>query len=126
MPMYGCICYVCGYKTDVFRRIQDRDDLPVHCWEPMNRFIEAPAVHVDLPGYQSPIDGRWIEGRAARREDLKRNNCREWEGMESEKKAALSRAAEADKCYEKGVEAAVYAVYNNMSAEKQRILSQGD
>lgn len=39
----------------------------------------------DLPGYASPLGTGWIEGRAARREDLKRGNCREvdpseWKG----------------------------------------------
>jgi hypothetical protein len=31
----------------------------------------------DLPGYKSPAGTGWIEGRAARREDLKRTGCRE-------------------------------------------------
>lgn len=35
----------------------------------------APMVMPDLPGYLSPCGTGWIEGRAARREDLKRNNC---------------------------------------------------
>jgi len=36
-------------------------------------------VHIwrDLPGYRSPLGTGWIEGRAARREDLKRGHCRE-------------------------------------------------
>ena len=42
----------------------------------------GPFVWSDLPGYVSPLsepgkDPKWIEGRAARREELKRNNCRE-------------------------------------------------
>jgi hypothetical protein len=49
---------------------------------------EAPDVMPDLPGYESPIDGRWIEGRKARREDLRRSGSRPWEGLEQEKKAA--------------------------------------
>lgn len=126
MPMYGCICPKCGKYETIYRSIAGRDDTPVHCGEKMSRIVEAPAVQVDIGGYTSPIDGRWIEGKAARREDLKRNNCRPWEGMESEKKEAIKRAAAADKDYEKGVEAAVYNTYNNMSAEKQRAInSQG-
>ena len=35
----------------------------------------APLVMPDTPGYESPIDGRWIEGRRARRYDLESNNC---------------------------------------------------
>lgn len=36
---------------------------------------QAPLIHADTPGYRSPIDGRWIEGRRARRYDLESNNC---------------------------------------------------
>ncbi len=35
----------------------------------------APVVWNDLPGYLSPCGTGYVEGRAARREDLKRNNC---------------------------------------------------
>ena len=125
MPMYGAVCPKCGRYETIFRHIASRDDTPVHCGEKMQRIVEAPSVQVDIGGYTSPIDGKWIEGKAARREDLKRNNCRPWEGMESERKAAIERAKAADKDFEKGVEAAVYNTYNNMSAEKQRAISQG-
>src|SRR4051794_38364019 len=37
----------------------------------------APYVRGDLPAYKSPRGTGWIDGRAARREDLKRGNCRE-------------------------------------------------
>jgi hypothetical protein len=39
----------------------------------------APSLSIrrDLPAYRSPVTGDWIEGRAARREDLARNDCRE-------------------------------------------------
>jgi predicted nucleic acid-binding Zn ribbon protein len=122
MPIYGCVCQGCGHYETIFRHISQRDDTPVHCSQKMVRRVEAPSVQVDIGGYTSPIDGKWIEGKSARREDLKRNNCRPWEGMESEKKEAKKRAAEADKTFEKGVEQAAYNVYNNMSAEKQRAI----
>lgn len=34
----------------------------------------VPQVIPDIEGYQSPIDGKWIEGRRARRYDLERSN----------------------------------------------------
>lgn len=48
--------------------------------EPMNDPREdwrptTPQVFGDLPGYQSPIDGSWVEGRRARRYDLEKNDC---------------------------------------------------
>jgi hypothetical protein len=39
--------------------------------------IAMPYIRSDLPGYMSPVTGKWIEGRSARREDLARTGCRE-------------------------------------------------
>lgn len=39
----------------------------------------------DLPAYRSPIDGRVIDGRKQRREDLKRHGCVEYDpGMKQD------------------------------------------
>lgn len=49
-----------------------------HTGEPMvsdDAPLAIPQVFGDLPGYQSPIDGKWIEGRRARKYDLESNNC---------------------------------------------------
>ena len=45
--------------------------------ERKSKVITMPYVRGDLPGYVSPVTGKWIEGRAARREDLARTGCRE-------------------------------------------------
>ena len=37
--------------------------------------ICRPTVISDLPPYQSPITGEWVDGRRARREDLKKHDC---------------------------------------------------
>lgn len=34
-----------------------------------------PQVVSDTPGYRSPVDGRWVEGRRQRRYDLESNGC---------------------------------------------------
>ena len=39
-------------------------------WEPV-----VPMTFGDFPGYRSPIDGSWVEGRRARQYDLEKNNC---------------------------------------------------
>ena len=131
MPLYSFQCPACKRMETGFRKIADRDHLPVcQCapgmrgFYPMARIIEAPAVQTDLPGYQSPIDGRWVEGRRARHEDLRRNNCRPWEGMEVERKEAEKRAEAADAQFGKVIEAGVAEVYNGMSTESQRALAQ--
>ncbi len=58
---------------------------------------DAPFVQPDLPGYESPVTGKWVEGRKARREDLKRTNSRPWEGIEAERKEAAKYRAEQDR-----------------------------
>ncbi len=65
-------------------------------WDSVQRSLSA-EVWNDLPGYESPIDGRWVEGRKARREDLKRSGCRPYEGFEQESKEAARYRAEQDR-----------------------------
>lgn len=39
--------------------------------------VSGVAIIRDLPAYKSPVDGRVIDGRTARREDMARSGCRE-------------------------------------------------
>ena len=55
----------------------------------------------DTPDYTSPIDGRLVSGRKQRREDLKRNNCVEFDpGM---KEDAQRRRKEQDRQLERSL-----------------------
>ncbi len=67
--------------------------------------ISAPMIVSDIPAYVSPASGKLIDGKAERREDLKRTGCVPWEpqsnrprGIASErvaKKYGLSVSEEA-------------------------------
>ncbi len=83
----------------------------------------GPMIYGDLPSYQSPIDGRWIDGRVARREDLARNNCRPWEGMESERKEAGRRVAEQHQQHERKLDESVNRSWAQLSERHKRALS---
>jgi hypothetical protein len=56
----------------------------------------------DIDGYVSPINGQFVSSRAARREDLKRNDCREvdpsenryWQEKRQKEQAARDRNVE--------------------------------
>ena len=37
--------------------------------------LATPAIISDIQPYKSPIDGNYVSGRAARRDDLKKHNC---------------------------------------------------
>lgn len=51
-----------------------------------------PYVISDIPEYRSPIDGRPITSRTHRRDDLKRNNCVEYEPSMSPTKGKFKNA----------------------------------
>ncbi len=110
MPIYRTRCDACGHEADIFRSVAEYDNLPEHCGVKMRRVICAPIVIPDTPAYESPITGKLIEGRAARRDDLARHGCRPWEGMEAEMKEAAKARAEADKKLEQYIDVAVEKV----------------
>lgn len=58
-------------------------------------------VMPDLPDYTSPIDGRLVSGRVARREDLKRHGCRPYE--KGEREDAQRRTRDFDRQLERSI-----------------------
>lgn len=50
--------------------------------------FRAHFVWNDLPAYQSPVTGLYVEGRRQRRNDLAATGCRPYEGREQEQKEA--------------------------------------
>lgn len=82
----------------------------------------APTVLGDLPGYVSPASGLWVEGRKARREDMKRTNSRPWEGLQAEKQEAARHKAYADERSDARLHDHVSRVYHQMPDSKRRIL----
>lgn len=71
----------------------------------------GPMIVPDLPAYTSPIDGRLIDGRTQRREDLKRNGARPWEGLEAEKREAARAQQYAEQKSDRQLERAAGEVY---------------
>jgi hypothetical protein len=56
-------------------------------WDSRQQALSA-VVWDDLPAYESPVDGRLIDGRRARRNDLARTGSRPYEGREQEEREA--------------------------------------
>lgn len=93
MPLHDFECSLCHATEEDFVGHGVNSIICVRCGaEAKKVFLSAPIVAADLPGYQSPVDGRWIEGRKARREDLARNNCVPYEpSMKSEYMKKIDR-----------------------------------
>ena len=41
----------------------------------------VPQIVADIEPYLSPVDGKYVSGRAAKRDDLKRTNCVEYDDL---------------------------------------------
>lgn len=82
----------------------------------------APYVQGDLPEYQSPITGQVIRGRRARRDDLKRHNCRPYEGFEQEKREADKVQAERERRTEQLAERMAHSGWAEMPPRVRKVL----
>lgn len=80
MPFYSGVCSN-NHRVSFYSKIDGRDDARQceKCGANLHRVLDAPSVRPEIPAYQSPIDGRWINSRAQRQEDLKRSGSIEWE-----------------------------------------------
>jgi hypothetical protein len=83
----------------------------------------GPLIYGDLPSYQSPIDGRWIDGRVARREDLARSGSRPWEGMAAERKEAARIQQDNEIRMDRKLDETVNRSWAQLSERSKRALS---
>lgn len=122
MPIYLYACR-CGKKTEVVKPIRDLDrkEHCSRCGFAMQRQLTAPAVVADYAGYSCPVTGKWIEGRKAHLENLKRTGCRIQEP--GEKEAMLRRKAAEDAALDSAVEATVEEFIEKLPEPKKAQLS---
>lgn len=122
--IYESICHECGKVHEYIRSAKNYRDTPFCCGQKTEKVIlTAPYGVVDIPAYQSPVTGRWINSRRERNEDLKRNDCRPWEGLAEEKKEAARRAAYDEQKQDKAIEKTVVDAWRTLTPEKQAVLA---
>ena len=83
---------------------------------------QGPLIVPDLPGYVSPVTGLWVEGRRARREDLKRTGSRPYEGREQEVKESMRRRAYDEARLAERIERTTHETWNHLPRATQRKL----
>lgn len=125
MPLYTFACRACGYRDRLFRKIDNRNDLTMCgvCNAEMERTLEAPRVVTDYAGYECPVTGKWIEGRRAHEENLKRQGCRILEPGES-REAMRNQQAEEESALESIAETAAKTVASWDSAKQERLANE--
>lgn len=123
MPLYDYHCPACAITQAVFKRIADLDKLEPcpQCGAAAQRLISAPMVQPDYQGYDCPITGRWIEGRRAHVENLRRHGCRLLEP--GERQAAQRRTAQSDQELERALGETFDAEVSRLPARKREHLA---
>ncbi len=122
MPVYSYKCTSCPCMFDKFLRLanyQDQQFCP-ECHSSAEKQVAAPAIIGDYAPYQCPVTGKWIEGRKAHEENLKRTGCRILEPGESEAAAAARKAD--DEALDKAVEATTEQFIESLPAAKKEKL----
>lgn len=112
--------YYIDFWTPTVGSEQAEKDWEIKQYRELNP-IRSASVYV-MPSYQSPVTGKWIDTPSQRRNDLARNGCRPWEGMESEKNNAAIKKVEADKEFDKVIDDLVDSEIKALPEEKKKAL----
>lgn len=122
MPIYEAMCE-CGHQEDYYATVDQRLMTPWCCGKRMHKVILTPTmVTADLPSYTSPIDGKWIDGRKQRKEDLKRAGCRPWEGLDQERKESAKQTKYSDQKLDASLTKAASEAFYQLSPSKRDLL----
>ena len=123
MPLYLYHCQNCKESRTVFKPLNllDNEEPCPSCHAPSQRQICAPAIVADYPGYSCPVTGRWVEGRRAHEENLKRQGCRVLETGETEQ--AAREGQHAAQQLDKSVDQTVEQFYEALPTEKREQLA---
>jgi type II secretory pathway component PulC len=78
-------------------------------------------VVADYAGYSCPITGKWVEGRKAHTENLKRHGCRVLETGETE--AVRRKRTQEEAALDRSVEQTVEQFYETLPTERREELA---
>jgi len=121
MPTYTFRCSECGAVFDKILRVaQYNNPQSCSCGCEAKRIIVAPAIRTDISGYRCPVTDKWIEGRRAHAENLKRTGCRLYEPGETEQLKRSKVAEEA--AFEKSLDETADRLIAELPAVKREKL----
>lgn len=121
MPYYSYKCG-CGERFSAFHTLEDyRAPTRCKCGRIADKEVSAPRIVSDYAGYNCPVTGKWVEGRAAHRENLKRTGSRVLETGEREGLAQRRAADEAT--FDRMVDETVERQFDAMPSDKKEQLT---
>ncbi len=126
MPLYESLCLECQTRHEYISSIANCAQTPLCCNKSTEkRIFSAPMTHFDIQpwdSFVSPATGKVISSKAQRREDMKASGCREWEGMDSERKLSQQRKKDSDAAEDKALTETASKVLAQLPPDKKKIL----
>lgn len=121
MPFFDYKCKECGYKVEIYFKVEGQVYKCPYCDIPMTKLMPSPAVRGDYEPYNCPITGKLISGKREHEENLKRHHCRVLEPGEARDAARVR--AEADKALEDKICETAAREVEKMSPRQQEQLA---
>ena len=117
-------CIYCQHVSSVVK--SEKDCPKCGMANKLTPFVSTPMMQATtfrvFEAFESPATGRVITSESARKRDMKESGCRQWEGIEQEKKYAAKAKAEEMQKEEKQVESWVAETYQNLPLDKKQVL----
>ena len=98
MPFFDYKCKECGYKVEIYFKVEGQVYKCPYCDIPMTKLMPSPIVRGDYEPYNCPITGKLISGKKEHEANLKLHHCRVLEPGEARDAARVR--VEADKALE--------------------------
>lgn len=121
--IYEAVCMKCGSYHEYIRPVAQMHDTPDCCGQKTEkRLLSAPMMRADIApwdAYVSPATGKMITSYAERRADMKAAGCRDWEGMDSEKRQSARIKAYQEREEDEKLDKTVRTAWANLSSEKK-------
>jgi putative FmdB family regulatory protein len=123
MPLYAYQCPDCGEAFDrLLPLARYKDPQQCTCGATGVRLISPARVVSDYAGYVCPVEGTWIEGRKAHRENLAKHGCRVLESGEVQQ--AQRARVKADEEFERKLTDTAVEVVAQLPPEKREQLGK--
>ncbi len=126
MPVYESLCLKCGARHEYIRHFSKSQETPICCEKRTEkRIFSAPSAQLDIQpweSYLSPATGKLITSRAERREDMRASGCRDWEGLNTEKKIAARYKKEEEDRQEQLLDEAAQSAWAQLPPNEKDII----
>src|SRR5574344_140872 len=121
MPFFDYKCKECGYKVEIYFKVEGRVYKGPYCDIPRTKLMTSQTVRGDYEPYNCPITGKLISGRKEHEANLKLHRCRVLEPGEARDAARVR--AEADKVLEDKICETAAREVEKMSPRQQEQLA---